>query len=86
MTREEYLKIRNNKEGVDASVVYSFYHLVCKEKGMTPHGFNNFLRALQLHPNSGKMVQQALEYYDNQYGIIEMSIMKNGQREVIKYI
>lgn len=86
MTREQYLVKRNNKEGVDATIIYSFYIAVCEEKGMRPHPIETFIQALGLHPNGGRMVQQALEYYDNKYGIIEMSIMRNNKREVINYI
>lgn len=86
MTREEYLIKRNNKEGVDANIIYSFYIAVCEEKGMRPHPIQTFVQALQLHPSGSKMVQQALEYYDTKFGIIEMSILRDGQREVIKYI
>lgn len=86
MNREQYLKKRNDSRGVDAEIIYSFYLKVCKEKGMNPHPITTFIQALQLHPNSNQLVQQALEYYDTSLGIIEMSIMKDGSREVIKYI
>lgn len=86
MTREQYLEKRNDKRGVDGNLIYSFYALVCNEKGLTVAPMQVFIQAIQIHPSGDKIVQQAFEYYDTKFGIIEMSIMKNGKREVIKYI
>lgn len=86
MTREQYLEKRNDNRGVDAEIIYSFYLKVCEDKGMRPHSIGVFVQALKIHPDGQKLVDEALSYYDTSLGIIEMSVMRDGKRQIIKYI
>lgn len=85
MNREQYLNMRNKGE-VNASLLHLFYVDKCKQMGLKEYPIEFFLKAAQAGGIISKLVQEAVEYYDTKFGIIEMSILKEGKRVPIKYI
>lgn len=86
MTREEYVKMRNNRGSINASLLYSYYKINCQRLNMQYVPFDAFFQILNLYPDAQSVINSTLEHYDTEFGIIEMSILKDGKREVIKYI
>lgn len=85
MNRQEYLDMRNKGE-VNASLLHSFYSDKCKQMGFKEYPIEFFIKAAQAGGIIQRLVQEAVDFYDTEFGIIEISILKNGQRIPIKYM
>ena len=68
MNREEYLKLRNNKDL--GEICYSFYKIKAEEKNFKVYNIDTFIEAFNMWIRLSKdSVEQATTYFDNLFTV-----------------
>ena len=86
MTREEYIEKRNDNRGVDAAIVYAYYTHLCEEQDKNAVTFQEFITNDMQSDRVIELAKEGLDYFDEKYGAMKVSMLENGEEKVMHYM